>query len=97
MSFTTPSTGATVICSRPRFEDAAGFPHPDFVSVYADIEYNGIAGAAGDSFTYPRGSTMAVKNAACRALVNRILQAEGREPGAPTLAGNVIEISGMPT
>lgn len=100
MAFEAPSTGATVICTNPRFEDAAGFPDPDFVSVSIDINYNGIAGAnggAGDKLTYPRGSTMSVKNAACRAKVNEIKQAEGREPGSPNLTAVNIEISGMPT
>jgi hypothetical protein len=58
------------------------------------IVFNGITGELEDFISYARGSTLAVKNAAVRTLVNRLLASS--EPGVSLTQAN-IEISGMPT
>lgn len=88
------TTGAIVTCSNPRFEDANGFPHPNFVTITINVVFNGFAEELGDNVTYARGVIQATKQAAVRAKVNQ--QIGIAEPGV-TLSNANIEIDGLPT
>jgi hypothetical protein len=88
-----PTTGCIAQCSNPRYEDVNATPDQNSLSLTVKVVFNGRAGELEDFITYTRGSTMAVKNAAVRALVNRLLASF--EPGVTLTQAN-IEIIGMP-
>lgn len=89
----TPTTAAIVTLSEPRFEDAAGMEAVDQITMSAAMKFNGTTGELGDSVTFARNATQAVKQAAVRARVNALIGAF--EPGV-TLNNANIQITGLP-
>lgn len=88
-----PTTSCVVTLTNPRFEDAQGFEDPEVISMSADMQFNGITLALGDSVTFPRNATTSVKNAAVRARVNQLIATF--EAGV-TLNNANIQIVGLP-
>ena len=68
-----PTTAATVVLTNPRFEDAFGAEDPDSITMDMSIRFNGRSGEAGDSVTFARNATTAVKNAAVRNRINALI------------------------
>ena len=87
------STAAIVTCTNPRFEDAAGVPSADFISMDIAMLFNGVTGELGDKVTFSRNATNTEKQAAVRLRLNAILTTF--EIGV-TLNNANIQISGLP-
>ena len=94
MAIETPSTGATVVCSYPRFANGNDEDNPELITMDIDIAYNGLTGRLGDKVTFGRLATLTQKQAAVRNRVNQLLVAF--EPGTAPLTNAAIQIVGLP-
>jgi hypothetical protein len=89
----TPTTAAIVVCSEPKFANAAENEDPESVSIVIAATYNGTTSPLGERVVFSRNATQSEKQTAVRNKVNAMLHAY--EPEV-TLNNANIQIIGLP-
>lgn len=87
------TTAATAECYNPRFENTAGQPDGELITMSMNLRFNGVTNELGDAVTFSRNATSNEKQAAVRTRINQLMN--DLEPGV-VLSNANIQISGLP-